>query len=341
MKQDLKILFTFDYELFLGQKSGTVQNCMIIPTNEILAVLKKYNQKGIFFIDATYLLRLKEIIHLEPVRKDWDEIETQLSEVLKNGHQVYLHVHPHWLDAVYSPETNQWDLSETAKFSFASLDEESRRNLFKAAYRLLDDLVKKYTPAHKIEGYRAGGLCIQPFTAFRQCFLDTGIKYEFSVLPGAFLDKGTYGFDFRAGIEKDIYAFDDDVLKENAAGKFKEFTMPQLSMPFFIRIMNSLWYRAFHRGLKIHSRWGDGLSTSPKIKSTDAGKTGGNSETMSVESLTMPKVFAYTGYAKRSGYMHFISHPKLISEGSVRSLDFLLRSLSRRYTLDNDFKNWK
>jgi len=56
----IQILLTFDLELFLGNKIGTVENCIYKPTLEILNILKKYQIPGIFFVDAGYLLALKE-----------------------------------------------------------------------------------------------------------------------------------------------------------------------------------------------------------------------------------------------------------------------------------------
>lgn len=55
------LLITFDFELFLGSKSGSVENCLIIPTIEIMRLSKKYNFKTIFFVDTLYLHRLKEV----------------------------------------------------------------------------------------------------------------------------------------------------------------------------------------------------------------------------------------------------------------------------------------
>ena len=59
-----QLLLTFDYELFLGGKSGTVNNCLIKPTDLILKLLKKNNLSSIFFVDTIYLYRLKEIAQL-------------------------------------------------------------------------------------------------------------------------------------------------------------------------------------------------------------------------------------------------------------------------------------
>ena len=48
------LLFTFDYELFLGDKSGSVQDCLITPTDHLISLLNKYEFKAYFFVDTVY-----------------------------------------------------------------------------------------------------------------------------------------------------------------------------------------------------------------------------------------------------------------------------------------------
>jgi hypothetical protein len=87
-------ILTFDYEVFLGRKTGTIENCIIKPTKLILEILRENNAKAIFFVDATWLLFLKETyIH------DFLYITEQLKEISKSGSSVELHMHPQWIQA--------------------------------------------------------------------------------------------------------------------------------------------------------------------------------------------------------------------------------------------------
>ena len=54
------LLFTFDYELFLGLRTGIVQECMIDPTEKLISLFEDFNVKAVFFVDTTCLIRLKE-----------------------------------------------------------------------------------------------------------------------------------------------------------------------------------------------------------------------------------------------------------------------------------------
>ena len=55
-----RAIITFDYEVFLGRETGTVENCVLKPTEEILKILRANNAKAVFFVDTTWLIFLKD-----------------------------------------------------------------------------------------------------------------------------------------------------------------------------------------------------------------------------------------------------------------------------------------
>src|SRR4051812_11803887 len=95
-----KLLLTFDYELFLGVQSGKVDDCLIKPTNLLLSIMEEAKVKSIFFVDSVYLMRLKKQAEtVEECQVDYEKITKQIRELIKKGHYVFPHIHPHWLDA--------------------------------------------------------------------------------------------------------------------------------------------------------------------------------------------------------------------------------------------------
>ena len=73
----MNILLTFDYELFFGSKVGSVQSCMLNPTEQIMRILDQSNTKATFYVDIGYLLRCQflqrdlssyELVSLEDTR---------------------------------------------------------------------------------------------------------------------------------------------------------------------------------------------------------------------------------------------------------------------------------
>lgn len=53
-------ILSFDYELFFGDNSGTVQKTLIEPTNIMLDALDTINAKATFFVDYLMLKYLKK-----------------------------------------------------------------------------------------------------------------------------------------------------------------------------------------------------------------------------------------------------------------------------------------
>lgn len=94
------IIISFDYELFFGIKAGSVYNTLILPTNKMMDSLESIGAKGTYFVDYLMIKKLRDIDE-EKARKDLLLIEKQLVDIVKRGHRVELHIHPHWLDAKY------------------------------------------------------------------------------------------------------------------------------------------------------------------------------------------------------------------------------------------------
>ena len=209
------LLNTFDYELFLGERSGTVENCLIIPTEKILRLLNKNHITGVFFIDTTYLIRLKDTADkFMPAKNDYNKIVLQIRTMIKSGHYVFPHIHPHWLDAVYNEIENQWDLSNISKYRFHNISIQERELLFETSLNILHEIIHESKPDYKIDSYRAGGWTIQPFEDYKPFFLQYNIKFDFSVLPGFSEITTAQHFDFRKIPGKNIYRFENDIINE-------------------------------------------------------------------------------------------------------------------------------
>lgn len=60
MSLNTNIIFALDYELFFGKNTGTIENCLISPTDELIKTTDKYGIKYTFFVDSGYLINLKK-----------------------------------------------------------------------------------------------------------------------------------------------------------------------------------------------------------------------------------------------------------------------------------------
>jgi len=334
------VLLTFDYELFQGKKSGTVENCLLIPTAKIIDCLKRKKAVAIFFVDMMYLYSLKDAAKLHAkAERDYRLIERQIIDIANNGHYVFNHLHPHWLDATYNPIDNNWELIDTSKYSFESLTESQREFVFDASMSLLMQILDKAERRESPDGYRAGGLYIQPFLTFDRYFQMYGLKYDFSVLIDAEgeLENKSGRFNFSC-VDKNIYTFSTDVTKVDLNGPYIEYAMRFVKIPIIHRLLNSAFFRLFSRG-KYHQRFGDGLSTSNKIKSTTL-KAFTSTEVFSVEMLNDIKLPLYLRELNRNNYLHLISHPKLVSKYNLQVFEKLLEQINLLHNVEYDFKKF-
>ena len=335
--KEKQLIVTFDYELFLGKNSGSVEKCLIIPTEKISAVLNKFNVKAIFFIDTTYLLRLKEksFDHLNAFN-DFNKIKKQLSVLASQGHLLYHHFHPHWLDAIYDPITNIWDCSNHQRFALSNLGSNEIESIVAFSDTFIRELYpKKDVPEYL--GFRAGGLYSQPFHLFAPIFKKYNIKYDFSVLKGAKSFGKSFCFDYSnmdPTIEL-IYTFENSNIEEVEDGFFIEVSLINFEMNLLQRIINSIFYRMFSRK-NSWKRFGDGTSSGNIIHS-DQNKSQLNGETFSIELLNFVKCLYYFNYLSKNQQMHLINHPKLLSENSIKSFERFLFILRKKYFIQSNF----
>jgi len=337
------VLITFDYELFLGFRSGTVLNSMIIPTNKILVILKQYKVKNaIFFVDTVYIKRLEENLQNANVKKDYEQIIEQLIRVIQEGHFIFPHIHPHWVDATYDTDLKQWKLSDLSKYRFAAIEDGLKTELFDHSIKFIKDIQEKAKVIYKIDSFRAGGWCIQPFSDFKSLFEKYGIENDFSVLRGFSLDVDKFYYNFETIPDRPIYYFDSEIESESGEGKFKEYAITYINTSNFKKIISRIINRIFtFSGVK---SLGDGVSVEKteesiiKDASFNLSLKKNIKEMVSIDFLNGIKVNEYKDFLKSNNYIHFISHPKMLSENSLEHFSDFLSDVTKKYQVETDYK---
>jgi hypothetical protein len=329
MKQSRTILQTFDYELFLGKKSGSVDKCLIEPTEKIRHLLIKYNITAIFFVDTTYILRLVEEAQNNKVcEKNVTKIENQLQQLKEDGHYIFHHLHPHWLDAIYMAELDEWNLENISKYSFENISQEERNRIFEFS----DAFIRKFEGENKV-GFRAGGLYIEPIGDFRPFFEKYNIHYEFSVVPDDFSFSKDFSYDFR-NFPSEPYNFQENLAKKVETGDFLEFPITMFKLNGLNKIMNSLYYRIIEKKKNNF----DGIPASLPIINRTKNSRFSMQLPLSMEFLNPINKHSVLNLIEKNNYIHFLSHPKLITDKNLKSLDFILSKISKNHTIISDFK---
>jgi len=342
LKEKKKVLFTFDYELFLGTRSGSVSRCLIEPTEQIMRMLGQYKFKSIFFVDVTYLLRMKELAIINPrVLDDFDRIRAQIKQMLQRGHYVFPHIHSHWLDAKYLVDDNQWDLSDVSRYRLHLLSPEERKDLFSRSFALLREILDPAKIDYELNGFRAGGWSIQPFADFKVLFEDFGIKYDFTVMRGWSYFSSAQHFDFRTVTSlPETYTFLDDILVPSP-GPFREFCISRIKKSGLI---GNLLGRVELKVLpgRIRNSLGDGFSTvfagSGESNLSEKKADEYEWEMASFELLKNQNFRNYLTFLEKNSYLQFISHPKMLSLHNLQNADRFLNEVSEKYFIETDFK---
>ena len=312
-----KILLTFDYELFLGSKSGSVDNCLIIPTDMLLNVMERHQAEAIFFVDTTYIMRMCELEDSNiNVKRDLEKIKQQLIRIVKFGHKICHHIHPHWIDAQYVEVENQWNLSNDEHYCVETLSEEQKTHFFDFSVSFLSEIMSAAGLEYDCCGYRAGGLNIEPFAAVKNEFARCGISEDFSS---------------EAPIENmtELYQFEDSTLSPSSNGRFIEHPISRIRIYGLRKILNGVFYRLTKRSPK-YQKFGDGIPSVPKKAEHQISH--GKLEfslPISIELLTPVLLPYYKKLLKRYSYIHFLSHPKLQSKATIELFDSFLKFYGR------------
>ena len=213
----MQVFLTFDYELFFGDNSGSVSKCLIEPTDKLLYIAKKTKCVYTFFVDVGYLVKLESYKLTHPnLAKELSLIKAQLHQIIQEGHDIQLHIHPHWEKSFYNH--NGWQMNTQNYYRLHDFSHSEIEQIVSKYKSYLEELIHR--PVH---AFRAGGWCIQPFDHLYDIFKKHQIRIDSSVMRNAKMESGNYYFNFMNAPDKDIYKFEKDILSEKENGFFTEY----------------------------------------------------------------------------------------------------------------------
>jgi hypothetical protein len=308
----MNILITFDYELFFGSQTGTQQRCITGPTNELIKLAEKHGVRFSFFIDCGYLVKLEE--HQQKNNKlalDYQEIVAQIKFLSAKGHDVQLHIHPHWENSFH--DGNQWVMN-TSNYRLHQFSEKRIQEIFQKYAGVLFQITKQ--PLHT---YRAGGWCLQPFDKLKSCFENAGIKADSSVFKEGFEKSEHYYYDFRNCPNKDWWKFDNDPVLENSGGKF-------LEIPISSHKVSPLFYWKLYLLGRINPRYHKPIGDGKPILSKGYKKrilSRYTRQVVSTDGYNARLLQRYTEkqFRKEASTIVILGHPKALSPYSLDALD--------------------
>jgi len=305
------LVLSQDYELFF-HNSGSVENCLLRPTEVLLKFARRKDICITFYVDAGMLVSMRHYAETSrEVSGMRDQVCRNIEALAAGGHEIGLHVHPHWNATRWTDRG--WDFSNTRY----SPRQYRAGEFFDICKSYCEELAEVAGAA--ITTYRAGGFCIQPFEHIGEALHALGIYTDSSVVPGMYLNDHDKSFDFRKVPDAPWWFFDGEATVSADSGRFLEIPISSMRLsPFFY------WGRALDRLRQRQppSVYGDGLSKAiGKVSALRRLMALERNVEMSTDGPKAPLLESASRVGNERRLCHIMGHPKLLSTESLNRLE--------------------
>lgn len=174
----LHVIFTVDYEIH-GNGDGDPNGLMVEPTARMLRLLDEYGAKLTIMADVAEILRFKE--YAERTGRDdygYQAIAKQLLNAIANEHDVQLHIHSSYFNAVHDQDRWAQDWSE---YDFAMLPYERMDWMVRTCKDYLESLLKPVNQNYACMAFRAANWSVSPSNNVVKVLLNNQITMDTSV----------------------------------------------------------------------------------------------------------------------------------------------------------------
>lgn len=253
----MTIVLTLDYELFLGEQTGNVDDCMIEPVRELASILKLNDSKMTIFWDISHYMRLQELAPgNKKCRNDLEKIKESILSLAGAGHDIQMHIHSHWInsDFVNDSWVLNYDFFRLHNLELKTAKKGVILDYLQKAVFTMEEVIKPVIPGYKVTMFRAGGYLLEPFELLIDAFKELGIRIDSSILPGiTYNNHELTGFDYKNYPQKPYYRFNNSPKTEDINGYFYEIPVTTVKIPawknFIFRIQRKTVYRNLNKNL--------------------------------------------------------------------------------------------
>jgi peptidoglycan/xylan/chitin deacetylase (PgdA/CDA1 family) len=326
--REMQVLLTFDYEVFFGDSPGSVQKCLLEPTDELLAIAEKNQVPMTFFVDVGFILRMEEAKSNNPqLELEYEAILVQFERMKKAGCDIQLHIHPHWEKSFFT--AGKWHIVTDGCYKLSDFSDSEAESIVRKYHAFLLQLT-----GTKITTYRAGGWCVQPFSQIEKVFQELEIQIDSTVFPGGKFESAHYDFDFTPIAPfSNPYRFQSDVTQVDFKGYFLEVPIASWEFsPFF-------YWRLYLLGRlnpRDHKMIGDGsfLAQPGRKKSVLLNKTWNHVSSDGYYASLLEKQARFY-HQKQVKTFVVIGHPKGMTRFSLHRLNLFVSNTKSIYPFVN------
>ena len=180
------VLYSGDYEVWLGGNYLPESEVLIEPTRDTLDTFDMLGVPVTLFADLLCVWRYRELGFNEFP----EQVDSQLREIVRRGHDVQMHLHPHWPKTdieVRQDGTSHYDVDGEWIYPgphMSSIYEFMLHYLTRGKI-YLTDLLNQVDKEYRCVAYRAGAYGIMPGEKEILAALeDAGYLIDSSVVPG-------------------------------------------------------------------------------------------------------------------------------------------------------------
>lgn len=188
-----KLYFTLDYEIH-GNGDGNPFQLLVEPTYRLMDMLEQYGQRVTIMADVAEILcfrRYREMTGSDNFHVA--EIEQQLCDAIRRGHDVQLHIHSSYFKAEWNGEHFDQCIEE---YNMAALSYERITEMVSQSVKYLEDLLQPIKPDYKVWLFRAANWSMMPTPILYKVLTEFGITHDTSVYKGG-CQGGNVCYDYR------------------------------------------------------------------------------------------------------------------------------------------------
>ncbi len=335
----MKIILSFDYEVFFGPRTGNIHNCIEKPIEKLNEIAEEFGIRYCFFVDIGFLLRLEALEKTNNgLSSELKLLNNNLEKIASAGHEFQLHIHPHWENSNFSNGKWEIDYSSYRLHKFSDSEIESIVSRYSLKLREIAD--------NNIIAFRAGGWSLQPFSRISKSLKKNGIIIESSVFKGGFSRTPIQNFDFRNAPGDNFWKFNHDPLEQDSHGHFVELPINSFNLypDHYFRLMFLKLIQS-----KIHQSFGNGTPAKHSKKELLKLFYSKTTSAVSMDGLKSNYLISAKKKAKEKygndSFFVVIGHPKAQSAFSLSKItEFIKHSLKyndRFVTYEDFFKYTK
>lgn len=331
------IAITADYEIFLGKNFYNSDIVLFEPARRLAELCSRLQAPLTLFADVCSVWAHERCGATAFVQ----QFESQLRNCLLAGHDVQLHIHPHWEHAYL--EADNW-VHDDHRIHLSEFDDAA--SIIARGKNYLCDLLTPVAKQYDCIAYRAGGLALQPNEhATIRDLRNVGIRIDSSIAKGYTLKLDTITINYGEWPEHANWFISEETgLAPGARTGLFEVPVATFCMPLVDR------YRFLvMRALKFRQRKGASLTRSQRQSKMESAKVllSANlryiqtnprflfsTDTKGFDAQMLVRGFAsYVNLHQQNStiYASMLLHPKLMFDDQFTLLEQVIVDLRRIY----------